>query len=175
MVRPSHWRHPAAATLAVTALAVATAAPASATVVFVPTPAPVPDAWRAEVPVSVEWADVSLRIPDEWTVKIKRAPAVEVSGASLLVAFGPDDSMCMVEYYVSDKVDSWQDVGVSPSAELSIDGHPTERFDDMLGPGGASASAYSVDAGELVYSLYCTAEQAPADRWLSIAETLVVP
>ena len=31
---------------------------------------------------------------------------------------------------------------------LTIDGHETERFDDMLGMGAPVASAYSIDAGD---------------------------
>lgn len=164
---------PAAAVAA--ALTVGAVAPASAVIVFEPTREPPPEAWLAEVPVAVEWADVSMRIPDDWTVSVKRPPAVETTGASLLVAFGPGESTCLFDYYVAGTVDTWQDAGVRPTEELTIDGHPTERFDDMLGTGAATASAYAIDAGERVYGLLCKADQAPADRWLSIAQTISVP
>ena len=45
----------------------------------------------------------------------------------------------------------------------------------MLGMGAPVASAYNIDAGELVYALLCTADEAPGDRWLSIAETIALP
>ena len=160
--------------LAATGLAVA-ATPAAATVVFVPSREPAPESWPAEVPVDVEWADVSMLIPETWTFRVKRAPVVETNGASLLVAFGPDESICLLDSYEAGTVETWQDVGVEPVAELSIDGHPTERFDDMLGTGAPTASAYAIDAGSRTYALLCTADQAPTDRWLSIAQTITVP
>ena len=149
--------------------------PTSAVVVFEPRREPAPEAWLAEVPVAIEWADVALRIPEEWTARVKREPGVEVNGASLLAAFGPDGSMCMLEYYVADSIETWQDAGVDAAATLTIDGHPAERFDDMLGTGAKTASAYAIDAGELAYGMLGTADQAPADRWLSIAESITVP
>ena len=91
---------------------------------------------------------------------------------SLLVAFGPSDSMCMLEVFDADKVESWQDVGVEPTAALSIDGHRTERFDDIRGLGATISSAYSVYASGHVYGFFCSADRAPSDRWFSIAETL---
>lgn len=165
----------AATVFAAASLTLATVAPASAVIVFEPTREPAPDRWLAEVPVSVPWADVSMRIPETWTARVKREPGVEVNGASLLVAFGPDGSMCMLEYYVADSIETWQDAGVGAAAALTIDGHPAERFDDMLGTGAKTASAYAIDAGELAYGMLCTADRAPADRWLSIAESITVP
>ena len=64
---------------------------------------------------------------------------------------------------------------VEATAELTIDGHRTERFDDMLGMGAPAASAYSIHAGDQLYAMLCSADQAPLDRWLSIAETITVP
>jgi hypothetical protein len=156
-------------------LAVLGAAPTAAIVVFEPTREPAPERWTADVLVSVEWADVSMRIPGSWDANVKRAPLEGAGGASLLVAFGPGDSMCLLDRYDSASVESWQDVGVSAAAELTIAGYPVERFDDMLGTGAPIASAYSIDAGARVYSLMCSADQAPGDRWLSIAETIVLP
>ncbi|MEX1295024.1 MAG: hypothetical protein AB1Z67_02525 [Candidatus Limnocylindrales bacterium] len=169
-----HRLAPLPALLAAVFLA-ATAMPAAATVVFVPTREPAPESWPAEVPVDVEWANVSMLIPEAWTFRIKREPGVETNGASLLAAFGPGKSTCLLDYYEAGTVETWQDVGVSPVAELRIDGHPTERFDDMLGSGAAAASAYAIDAGSRTYALFCTADQAPTDRWLSIAQTITVP
>ena len=164
-----------AAVVVATSLTLAAIAPASAVVVFKPTREPAPDRWLADVPVSVAWADVSMMIPESWTAKVKQEPSVEVNGASLLVAFGPDESMCMLEYYVADTIETWQDAGVSASAVLTIDGYPAERFDDMVGTGAATASAYAIDAGELAYGMFCSADRAPEDRWLSIAESLTLP
>lgn len=156
-------------------LAASNVSAASAFVVFEPTREPAPDSWLADVPVTVDWAGVSLRVPNEWRTRVKREPGVEVNGASLLVAFGPGESMCLLDYYIAGTIETWQDAGVQPTATLSIDGRPAERFDDMLGTGSETASAYSIDAGERIYALLCTAEEAPADRWLSIAESIAVP
>jgi hypothetical protein len=165
-------------TTAVIALAVALTlvAPASAIVRFEPSPEPVPDRWAPETPVAVTWAGVSIRVPPSWQAKVKPEPSFGVeSGASLLVAFGPGDSMLTVHAFDPARVQTWQDVGIEPAAELTIDGHATERFDDMLGTGAPISSAYSVHANGYVYSLLFHAQQAPADRWLSIAETLRLP
>lgn len=172
----SRTRLRAAATAALaTTVTVGAAVPVSAFVVFEPSPRPVLQSWAAEVSVSVDWAGVSVLIPSEWQASVKRAPAVASAGASLLVLHGPEESLCLLDYYLADTVETWQDVGVRAAAELTIDGHPAERFDDMIGTGAATASAYSIDAGEFVYSLLCSADQAPADRWLSIAQTISVP
>lgn len=165
----------AAATGAALALLLSASVPAVAIVRFEPSEEPPPERWDAIVPVTIEWADVSMRVPEAWTAKPKRAPVDEAGGASLLVAFGPGGSMCLLDRYRTATVETWQDVGVSASAELTIDGHVAERFDDMLGTGAPVASAYSIDAGELQYGLLCSADQAPVDRWLSIAETITVP
>ncbi len=157
------------------ALALAAALPVTAVVVFEPKKEPPPQRWEVSVPITVEWADVSMLFPETWTARAKRAPGVDVQGASLLVAFGPDESMCMLERYRAGSVETWQDVGVNPTAVLTIDGRKVERFDDMLGYGGPAASAYSIHAGEQLYSLWCSADQAPLDRWLSIAETITLP
>ena len=150
--------------------------PASAVVRFEPTPEPVPPRWSADVPVAVEWAGVSMRIPAEWSISIKREPAAGIAGgASLLAAFGPGDSLCLLHAYDPTTVETWQDVGVEPAAELTIAGHRAERFDDMLGTGAPISSAYSIYANDRLYSLLCHADRAPADRWLSIAETLQLP
>lgn len=156
-------------------LAFAVISPATAIVRYEPTPEVVPDRWTAEVEVSVEWAGVSVRIPASWRASIKREPAAGVgSGASLLVAFGPGDTLCMLDMFAADAVETWQDVGVEPADELMIAGHRAERFDDMLGTGATIASAYSVYAPDYVFSFLCSADQAPADRWLSVAETIEV-
>ena len=164
-----------AATGAALALVLSASVPAAAIVRFEPSKEPPPERWEANVPVTVEWADVSMRFPEAWTAKPKRAPVDEGGGASLLVAFGPGGSTCLLDRYRTDTVETWQDAGVSASEELTIDGHETERFDDMLGMGAPVASAYSIDAGELQYGLLCSADQAPVDRWLSIAETITIP
>lgn len=167
--------HIADTALSATVLTLLASAPVTAIVVYEPSQEPAPERWLPEVPVSVPWADVSLRIPDEWTASVKREPGVEVNGASLVVAFGPGKTMCLLDYYVAETVETWQDAGVRVAATLTIDGHPSERFDDMLGTGSQTASAYSIYAGEQVYALLCTADQAPVDRWRSIAETISVP
>ena len=159
----------------VAALALSATVPATAIVRFEPSKEPTPERWEAIVPVTVEWADVSMRFPEAWTAKPKRAPVDEGGGASLLYASGPGGSMCLLDRYRTASIETWQDVGVSASEELTIDGHETERFDDMLGMGAPVASAYSIDAGELQYGLLCSADQAPVDRWLSIAETITIP
>ncbi len=159
-----------------TALALATLSPAAAIVRFEPTPEPVPERWLAEVAVDVTWAGVSMKMPAEWSVKIKREPVLGISGgAALLVAFGPGDTMCMLDAYDPETIETWQDVGVQPVRELTIAGHRAERFDDMLGSGATIASAYSIYAPSTIYSLFCSAERAPIDRWLSLAETLELP
>jgi hypothetical protein len=160
--------------IALVTLAVVSASPVAAFVVFEPSREPAPERWLAEVPLTIGWADVSMRLPRTWDVTVKRAPVEGAEGASLMVAFGPGDSMCLLDMYGS-AVESWQDVGVHPAATLTIDGLPAERFDDMLGTGAASVSAYSIYAGGRTYSLMCSAERAPVDRWLSIAETITVP
>lgn len=173
-VRLARSRAPVLA-VATSLLAVLASTPASGVVVFVPTREPAPESWSAEVPVNVDWADVSMLVPEAWTFRIKREPAVEVNGASLLAAFGPGETTCLLDYYEAGSVETWQDVGVDPVAELRIDGHPAERFDDMLGRGAPEASAYAIDAGARTYALFCSADRAPTDRWLSIAETITVP
>jgi len=173
-----HRQHsgPLTAIVLALALALATIAPASAVVRFEPTPEPVPPRWSADVPVVVEWAGVSMRIPADWTVSIKREPSAGVTGgASILAAFGPDDSLCLLHMYDPASVQTWQDVGIEATAELTIAGHRAERFDDMLGTGAAISSAYSIYAPDYLYSLLCHAHRAPADRWLSMAETLRLP
>ena len=159
-----------------TALALATLSPAAAIVRFEPTPEPVPERWLAEVAVDVPWAGVSMKMPADWSVKIKPEPALGISGGgALLVAFGPGDTMCMLEAYDPETIETWQDVGVQPVRELTIAGYRAERFDDMLGTGMAIGSAYTVYAPTIIYSLFCSAERAPIDRWLSLAETLELP
>jgi hypothetical protein len=171
-----HRRLRTAAVAVVGAILTAVAVmPVAAVVVFEPTREPPPERWLADVPLAIEWADVSMRLPEAWEGKVKPAPADGAVGASLMVAFGPGDSMCLLDRYNSETVESWQDVGVSAAAQLVIGGYPAERFDDMLGSGAPVSSAYSIDAGERTYSLMCSAEQAPGDRWLSIAETITVP
>ena len=100
--------------------------PAAGVVVFEPTRQPPPERWLAEVPLVVDWADVSMRLPTAWDAKVKRAPLEGASGASLMVAFGPGDSVCLLDMYGS-AVESWQDVGVSAAAELTIDGATGNR------------------------------------------------
>ena len=156
-----------------TTLSVASLTPVAAVVRFEPSPPPAAAPWTADVDVDVPWAGVTMRMPSSWSVSIKREPAFGIGmGASLLVAFGPSDSMCMLEVFDADKVESWQDVGVEPTAALSIDGHRTERFDDIRGLGATFSSAYSVYASGHVYGFFCSADRAPSDRWFSIAETL---
>jgi hypothetical protein len=172
----AHIRGPLTAVVVALALTLTSVASASAVVRFGPTPEPVPPRWSAEVPVLVEWAGVSMRFPSEWTVSIKREPPAGMAGgASILAAFGPDDSLCLLHLYDPATVQTWQDVGIEATAELTIGGHRAERFDDMLGTGAAISSAYSIYAPEFLYSLLCHARRAPADRWLSIAETLRLP
>ena len=167
---------PIAAIVAAVALSLALVTPTSAVIRFEPTPEPVPPSWSADVSAVVEWAGVSMRIPAEWTISIKREPAAGiVGGASLLAAFGPDDSLCLLSVYDPAAVETWQDVGIEATAELTIAGHRAERFDDMLGTGAPISSAYSIYANDRLYSLLCHADRAPADRWLSIAETLQLP
>lgn len=175
MLGHRHGLCSSALALTTLSLSVLATMPVSAVVVFEPTREPPPERWLADVPLAIEWADVSMRLPEAWEGKVKRAPVDGSAGASLMVAFGPGDSVCLLDRYDSEAVESWQDVGVSAVAELLIDGYPAERFDDMLGMGAPTASAYSIDAGERTYSLLCSAEQAPGDRWLSIAETITVP
>lgn len=165
--------HPLAVVVATLALILAAYAPTAAVVRFEPTPEPVPERWGAEVDVAVAWAGVSMRVPASWTVRVKDEPATGfASGASLLAASGPGDTMCMLHMFDPRKIETWQDVGVVAADELTIAGHRTERFDDMWGTGSGISSAYSIYAGERLYSLLCSAERAPADRWLSIAETI---
>lgn len=178
MTSPGRTRRvPLAAAVAALALSATSLWPAAAVVRFEPTPVPVPDQWTADVGVAVPWAGVSMRLPGSWTVSVKREPVAGMGGgASLLAAFGPDGSLCLLDGYGAANVESWQDVGIHAAAELDIGGYRAERFDDMLGSGSRSASAYSIYADEYVYSLMCSADQAPADRWLSIAESIeVVP
>ena len=147
--------------------------PAAAVVRFEPSSAPVPERWTADTDVSVPWAGVSMRLPQSWTVSVKPEPLNGVGGgASLLSAFGPDGSLCLLDGYAAANIESWQDVGVRAAEELDISGYRAERFDDMLGTGARHASAYSSYADELVFSLMCSADQAPADSWLSIAESI---
>ena len=156
-------------------LTAAVLSPATAIVRFEPTPEVVPDRWTAEVEVAIEWAGVSVRLPASWRASIKPEPAAGIGGgAALLVAFGPGDTLCMLDMYDADTVETWQDVGVEPAGELTIAGYRAERFDDMLGTGAAIASAYSVYAPGYLFSFMCSAAQAPTDRWLSVAETIQI-
>jgi hypothetical protein len=162
--------------VSVTALVLATFSPVVAIVRFEPTPEPVRERWVAEVEVAVPWAQVSLRVPAEWKVKVKREPTLGISGgAALLAAFGPGGTVCVLDIYDPQTIETWQDAGVQPARDLTIAGHPAERFDDMIGAGAATASAYSIYAPEWIYSLFCTADRAPTDRWLSVIETLELP
>ena len=114
-----------------------------------------------------------MSVPSSWTVRVKDEPATGLgSGATLLATSGPGETLCMLAVYDPERIETWQDVGVAATAELTIAGHRTERFDDMWGTGAGVSSAYSVYAGDHLYSLLCSAEEAPADRWLSIAETI---
>jgi hypothetical protein len=171
----SHRRWAPAAASAALAGALITSVPAAAVVVFEPSEEPPRERWHVSVPVTVEWAGVSMLVPGSWTARTKRAPADGASAASVLVAFGPGESTCLLKRYEAATVQTWQDVGVEATAELTIDGHRTERFDDMLGMGAPAASAYSIHAGDQLYAMLCSADQAPLDRWLSIAETITVP
>ena len=175
MSRKSHRRWALAAASAALAGALIASVPAAAVVVFEPSKEPPPERWQVSVPVTVEWADVSMLLPGSWTARTKSAPVDGISAATVLVAFGPGESMCLLKRYEAATVETWQDVGVEATAELIIDGHRAERFDDMLGTGAPAASAYSIHAGDRLYSMLCSAGQAPLDRWLSIAETITVP
>ncbi len=164
--------HPLAVIGVALALSASALSPAAAVVRFEPKAEPVPVRWPAEVAVAVEWAGVSMRIPASWKVSIKREPGTGIgSGASLMTASGPGDTLCMLDVFDPERVETWQDVGVEAADELTISGHRTERFDDMWGTGASVSSAYSIHARGYVYSLLCSAERAPIDRWLSIAET----
>jgi hypothetical protein len=154
-------------------LALVVVFPATAVVRFEPTREVVPDRWTADVEITVDWAGISVRIPASWDASIKREPPTGIgSGAAVLVAFGPGDTLCMLDMFDAEQVETWQDAGVEAARELTIAGHRSERFDDMLGTGAAITSAYSVYAPSYVYSLLCSADKAPEDRWLSIVETL---
>ena len=135
-----------------------------------PTPTPAPPQVGGRV--TVEWAGLSMLFPDTWTVDVKRAPGVTVAGASILVAFGPDESGCLLDRFDSASVESWQDVGVEPVVELTISGIRVERFDDMLGTGAVTVSAYTIHAPDHQYSLLCSSPEPPGDRWLSLVETI---
>ena len=175
MLRRSTRRRiqPPAILVATLALTLSASVPTAAVVRFEPTPEPVPERWGVEVDVAVEWAGVSMRVPASWKVRVKREPSAGLgSGTSLLSAFGPGDTLCMLEVFDAATVESWQDVGVAAVAELTIAGHRSERFDDMWGTGSGVTSAYSIYADDRMYSLMCTADRAPIDRWLSIAETI---
>jgi hypothetical protein len=172
--RPGPTRAAAAAGASIAGVLLASL-PAAAFVVFEPRQEPPRERWEVSVPLTVEWADVSMVFPETWTARAKRAPAEGVIGAPVLVAFGPGEDMCMLRRYEAATVQTWQDVGVQATAELAIDGHRAERFDDMLGMGAPAASAYNIHAGDELYGLLCSGDQAPVDRWMSIAETIAVP
>jgi hypothetical protein len=122
--------------------------------------------------VTVDWAGVSLRIPTAWEASIKREPATGIgSGASLLTAFGLGGTLCMLEVFDPERTETWQDVGVVAVVELTIAGQRAERFDDMWGTSAGVSSAYSIHTSGFLYSFVCSADRAPLDRWLSIAET----
>lgn len=154
-------------------LAWASLSSALAVVRFEPTPEPVPERWTADVPVVVDWAGVAMRLPSSWSVSVKREPALGLAGgASILAASGPGRSLCVLHVYDPGRVQTWQDVGVEPALGLTLAGQRAERFDDLLGTGAAVSSAYSIHAPGYLYSLLCHADHAPADRWLSIAQTI---
>lgn len=168
---PRTVRNALAAMLAV-AMVLPAAGPTLAIPLFelAPTPSPVPP--QAGGRVVVDWAGLAMTFPQTWDVRVKRAPGVLSSGASVLYAFGPDEASCLLDRYDPELVEQWQDVGVQPAAQLTIGGLEVERFDDMLGVGASKSSGYTVYAPDFQYSLLCSAPDPPDDRWLSIVETL---
>ncbi len=163
---------PALATLLVLAWLSSTATPARAIARFDPGPTPSPVAPQSGGRVVVDWTGLAITFPDTWMIKVKRPPGVSSAGASVLVAFGPGETSCLLDRYDPDAVESWADVGVEPVARLTIAGLLVERFDDMLGMGAPRSTAYTFHAAEFQYSLMCTSADPPVDRWLSIAETV---
>lgn len=146
--------------------------PAQAVVRFEPTPAPTAAPPLPGGRVTVGWAGVALDFPADWTVRVKPEPARPLpGGASVLVAFGHRAS-CSLDLYDPRVVESWTDVGVEPTARLTVAGHPAERFDKPWSGGQEDSSAYTVHAPGLDYSLLCVSPDPPADRWRTIIDSL---
>lgn len=156
------------------ALAVLPASGVSAIVRWEPTPRPTPVPPQEGGRVEVTWAGLAITFPAAWEIRVKPAPEVSTSGATVLVAFGPAETTCAIDIYDPASVETWRDAGFEPALELTISGLAAERFDDLWGGGATGVSAYNIYPPGLHYSLLCMAPVAPDDRWLSIAETIEV-
>ena len=169
-------RHRRGATLAAalaSAFMLAATAPTAAIVLSAPEPTPSPAPAQMGGRVEVPWAGLAMTFPAGWEVRVKRPPgSISGGGATILVAFGPDDAKCMLDQYDPDTVETWEDVGIEAVAELSIAGMDAQRYDSMWGGGAIGVSAYTVHAPGVQYSLLCTAPSAPDDRWRSIVASL---
>lgn len=163
---------PATALMLAASAVLPAAGPAAAVVLFPADPTPAPASPPAGGRVVIDWAGVAMTFPETWTVRPKRAPGIMTAGASILVAFGPEQTICMLDRYDPDAIETWQDVGIEPVTELTLDGRLVERFDDMLGSGASRASAYTIHAPGFLYSLLCSSADPPDDRWLSLVETI---
>ena len=134
-----------AAVLAV-ALLPTTVLPVAAVVRFEPTPPPTPIPQLPGGRIEVPWAGIAVTFPEDWRVKLAAAPEPSLgAGASILTAFGPD-ATCSIDVYDPAQVDSWQDVGVEPDAQLTLAGVLVERFDRPWSEGLDGGSAYTVHA-----------------------------
>ena len=163
---------PAIATMLAASVTLPMATPAAAITLYDLGPKPTPVPPLAGGRVVVDWAGVAIVFPETWTVKVKQAPWLKGSSASILVAFGPEGASCLLDRYDPESIETWQDAGVEPVMRLTIDGVLVERFDDMLGTGASRSSAYTIHAPDFQYSLLCAAPEPPDDRWWSIVETV---
>lgn len=167
------WR-PALIVAMAAALALPAASGVGAIVRYEPTPRPTPIPPQDGGRVEVTWAGLAVTFPEDWRVRVKPEPEVSSGGAAVLTAFGPGESACTIDLYDPAAVQTWRDAGIEPALGLTIAGLTVERFDDLWGGGSTGVSAYTVYAEGLHYSLLCVAPEAPADRWLSIAETVEI-
>ena len=98
-MRPRTMLSPALATMLAAAAVMPTVTPANAIALFEPEPTPPPVSPQIGGRVMVDWAGLAMTFPDEWTVQVRRAPAVSSAGASVLVAFGPQETSCLLDRY----------------------------------------------------------------------------
>jgi len=125
----------------------------------------------------------AVTIPEGWTVMVDTSEPPEFTERPLLTATAPDGGSCEVSRQdagVWNSLEEWvgtvllrlRGFGPLDFASVELPAGGSVRIDLDLGDGQSSSFFLGSDLG--FYVLGCQTEEAPLDRWLSIAETLEI-
>ncbi len=142
-------------------------------------PASAPEARRGGR-VEASWAGIAVTFPERWEVDVERGPWTEpdFEGPVLVLAgYGTSDTgsfaYCSVSVHDGSDYD-WSTARAWSDAALEIGGAPALYFDvvEPWGPMTDYRATFVIAGPESVFTLECSSDDPPVDRWLSIAETL---